>query len=381
MRALIIGAGIGGLCAGIVLRREGWEVVVREQAHELSPLGAGLLLQPNARAALVGLQLDETVSGVGAAIRRGKMCSARGKVIKDMDLLFGGKRPAAIGIHRGTLQRILQDALGREHVQLGKRATAMEADGTVSFSDGSREGADVIVGADGINSVLARSMHHDLRFRYGGYTCWRGVTPAEFRAVDGTLEEGTLTEIAGSGRRFGIVPIDEGRIYWFATLNVPQGGHDEPGTVLASLRATFDGFPKPVQQILAATPLEAIIRDDIVDRIPLESWGRGNATLLGDAAHAMTPNLGQGACQAMVDALSLAARLAPSNCASPAEVPAALRGYEGERIPRTKKIVQASWNLGRMGQLENPFLRWLRDCLLQRIPTRYTERQITALLG
>jgi 2-polyprenyl-6-methoxyphenol hydroxylase-like FAD-dependent oxidoreductase len=205
---------------------------------------------------------------------------------------------------------------------------------------------------------------------YAGYTCWRGVTAEGGPPVEET------SETWGPGRRFGLVPIDRGRIYWFATLNAPAGGRDEPGKARARLEALFAGWHPPVAEILAATPEEAILRNDILHRLPAPRWIEGHVALLGDAAHPMTPNLGQGACQAIEDAVILADCLAAES-ADPAR---ALRNYELRRKPRADGFVRAALRLGRLAQIENGAGRWVRDRLLGLTPVSVAQAQLVRSL-
>jgi 2-polyprenyl-6-methoxyphenol hydroxylase-like FAD-dependent oxidoreductase len=187
------------------------------------------------------------------------------------------------------------------------------------------------------------------------------------------LEE--VSESWGRGRRFGIVPIENGRVYWFATLNAPAGGRDEPGTVRRKLEDLFAGWHPPIAEMLAATPESAILRNDMLHRLPAGRWGEGRVTLLGDAAHPMTPNLGQGACQAIEDAVALA------DCLRGAADPvSALRRYEALRIPRANRFVRASLRLGRVAQSENVVICRLRNALMSLVPSSLSRRQLVRTL-
>jgi len=175
---------------------------------------------------------------------------------------------------------------------------------------------------------------------------------------------------------FGIVPIERGRIYWFATLNAPAGGRDQIGRVRDFLEETFTGWHPPVAEVLAATPEEVILRNDILHRLPTPRWIEGRVALLGDAAHPMTPNLGQGACQAIEDAVILADCLASDR----ADLPRALRSYELRRKTRADGFVLAALRLGRLAQLENAAGRWLRDRLLALTPASVARAQLVRSL-
>ena len=205
--------------------------------------------------------------------------------------------------------------------------------------------------------------------RYAGYTSWCGIAVPRHALVP----VGGGFESWGRGRRFGCAHVGGGRIYWFATENAPEGASDGPAGTKAALLETFRGWHEPVEALIRATQEDAILRTDVHDREPLgKRWGEGRATLLGDAAYPVTPNLGQGACQAIEDAVVLARCLREGG----GSVVGALRRYEGLRADRTAAIVRRSRRIGRVGQLENPLLCRLRDRTLKMIPARTQLRRM-----
>jgi 2-polyprenyl-6-methoxyphenol hydroxylase-like FAD-dependent oxidoreductase len=240
------------------------------------------------------------------------------------------------------------------------------------FADETEERGAVLVGADGLRSRVRGRLFGDERPRYAGYTSWRGVAPeSELVPVGGGFESW------GRGRRFGCAHVGGGRVYWFATRNAPEGGDDGPAGSRATLLEAFRGWHEPVEPLIRATEEDAILRTDIYDRDPLgKIWGEGRTTLLGDAAHPMTPNLGQGACQAIEDTVVLARCLRESG-----ESAGALRRYEALRSDRTAAIVRRSRRIGWVGQLENPFLCRLRERALKLIPVEMQLRQIQEVVG
>ena len=240
------------------------------------------------------------------------------------------------------------------------------------FADETEERGAVLVGADGLRSRVRGRLFGDERPRYAGYTSWRGVAPeSELVPVGGGFESW------GRGRRFGCAHVGGGRVYWFATRNAPEGEDDGPAGSRATLLETFRGWHEPVEPLIRATEEDAILRTDIYDRDPLgKIWGEGRTSLLGDAAHPMTPNLGQGACQAIEDTVVLARCLRESD-----EAAGALRRYEAQRSDRTAAIVRRSRCIGWVGQLENPFLCRLRERTLKLIPVETQLRQIQEVVG
>ena len=356
MRVVIVGAGIGGLSAAIALGHFGHEAVVLERASTLEPVGAGLTVQANAMSVFRRLGLAESVIAAGARLSGGSLRRADGAVMLSMrtsEMAHPAKEPS-VGIHRADLQRVLLDAAG-DVVRLGSEVTDVDPDEPAAIlQEVARVGGDAVVGADGIHSSVREALFGVEPTRYSGYTCWRGV--CDWRP------EACGFEAWGRGQRFGAVAIGGGRTYWFATADAAPGGRD-PADPQAALLERFGGWAAPVPELLRRTPAEAILRNDIVDRPPNDRWGRGAVTLLGDAAHAMTPNLGQGACQAVEDAWVLARCLTEGD--EPAE---ALRIYESERQPRTRWLVERSQRFGRMAQWSHPLMAWLRDRAVALVP-------------
>jgi 2-polyprenyl-6-methoxyphenol hydroxylase-like FAD-dependent oxidoreductase len=373
---LIAGGGIGGLTAAIVLRRAGFQVQVHERVPEIREVGAGLTIQANAILALRRAGLDRAVIEAGRAVQRASIRRWDGALLsgtdfRDVEAQLGAP---SVAIHRATLQKILLEALGSGVLRIGSEVAGYEAepDGVeVRLGDGRRIGGAALIGADGIRSAVRARLLGDGEPLYAGYVSWRGVTPENF---DPAPRE--VSESWGPGRRFGIVPIEKGRVYWFATLNTPPGGRDNPGQSRATLLRLFAGWHPPIQALLEATPEEAILRNDILHRLPVRQWGEGRVTLLGDAAHPMTPNLGQGAGQAIEDAVVLAESLRGAS-----DLPAALRRYEAKRIPRANAFVLGALRLGRVAQWENGLARGLRDRLIAWTPASVAKRQLVRSLA
>jgi 2-polyprenyl-6-methoxyphenol hydroxylase-like FAD-dependent oxidoreductase len=264
-----------------------------------------------------------------------------------------------IALERERLHHALQLALGVQ-VSLGKAVIGYEsfADGVqVSLDGGETLEADLLVGADGLHSAVRGVMRGEEDLRYSGQTSWRAIVDQ----VD-TVQPDRFTESWGAGQRFGIVPLGRRRVYWFAVMNAPPGGSDA-GSTRDTLRARFAGWHAPIDELLAATHPEAIIRTDIFDRPPVNRWIDGRAVLLGDAAHPMTPNVGMGGGQAIEDAVVLAEAIAGE-----VTIEAALARYEAKRMARANGFVRRSYRVGQVAHLRARPLRWLRDRALQRIP-------------
>jgi 2-polyprenyl-6-methoxyphenol hydroxylase-like FAD-dependent oxidoreductase len=371
---LIAGAGIGGLTAAIALRHAGFAVEIYERAHELQEVGAGITVQPNAIHALRVIGVGEAVEAAGCRITAARLTRADGRVLSAMtDEVYAAAGAPAVALHRGTLLRVLLDALPGEGPRCGRAATGYEVgpdDVTLRFVEGPPAEGVLLVGADGLRSAVRAQLLADGEPRYAGYTSWRGV--ADTREGVG----GVATEAWGRGCRFGLVPIDGDRTYWFATHNASAGGRHNSDLARETLLRLFHGWPAPIRHVLLATPRDAILRTDIHDRPPTARWGEGRVTLLGDAAHPMTPNLGQGACQAIEDAVVLARALSEAGVA--ADPMPALRRYEAARAPRANAVVVASRRLGLIGQAEGGLTCRLRDVLMALTPVAVARRQALA---
>src|SRR5258706_5994475 len=380
MRALIIGGGIGGLTAAVALRRKGIEVEVYEKSPELREVGAGISLWANAVKGLRKLGLGDALDSISLMNHEGAMRRSNGTFLSrtpahELERRFGG---GVIVLHRAELLEMLAKSVGAPNIHLGYECTGIDqdADGvTAKFANGETARGDILIGADGLHSVVRNWLGHNGQLRYSGYTAWRAVVRFDSSSI-------VPGEAWGRGRRFGLLPVKGGRVYWFATNNAPEGQHDSAEGPRARLLSLFQGWHEPIEALIRASDDSIILRNDIHDRDPLPAWGRGRVTLLGDAAHPMTPNLGQGGCQAIEDALELAASFAnrtnPANAIKPED---ALRNYESRRIPRNSSIVLASRRVGRVGQIDAPLACSLRDFALRITPASFTFRTLAPVVG
>lgn len=374
---LIIGAGIGGLTTAHALLRQGHQVQVYEAAPELREVGAGLVLGANAMRALHQLGLHEAVLPLGSPVTRLDLRTQHGPLLQSADTTPFTTRLGFpnLGIHRAALQQVLVRHLPPGILQLGcpfERAETTEAGVAASFTNGHTARADALIGADGLRSSVRRQLLPGSAPRYAGYTCWRAVVDARPLA----LPAGESCEVWGErGRRFGYVPVGGGQVYWFACLNSPEPQNPRFRAYrTADLQRAFAGFRAPVPELLALTRDEHLLWNDILDLKPLPRFAFGRILLLGDAAHATTPNLGQGAGMAVEDAAVLAQCLT-----EPADIPAAFRRFEQRRRPRTTRIITTSRQLGQVGQLESPLLSKLRNTIMQLLPPAVSRSQMAWL--
>jgi 2-polyprenyl-6-methoxyphenol hydroxylase-like FAD-dependent oxidoreductase len=252
-------------------------------------------------------------------------------------------------------------------VQLGAHLERVDQDEqgvTATLADGRQARGSVLIGADGLRSVVRRQYFDTAAPRYAGFTAWRAVVPApvEFAAPAG--------EYWGCGQEFGIIPLSGKRVYWFATRTLPERQQDAPVTAVEqkkTLLTLFHGWYPAIPGLLQATPDDAVLRNDIYDRPPLAAWTRGRVALLGDAAHPMTPNLGQGACQALEDAVALATSLQGAADTSES-IHTALYTYQATRLRHANRAVTSSRQLGAFIQNPNHLVCWTRDLLISLLP-------------
>jgi 2-polyprenyl-6-methoxyphenol hydroxylase-like FAD-dependent oxidoreductase len=358
--ALIVGAGIGGLSAALALHRSGWNVRLFEQADSARELGFGVGIAPNAIAALRELGVGDTVVARGFEPRRGEFRRMNGTVVKRAELppnAFGGPMLVAL---RPALHGALLEAVGLRAITFGVRVSGFTAaNGRVALhADGVNAEGNLLVGADGIGSVIRRQLHaQEPPPRSSGIIAVRG-------AVHGALGHlGDLHAVLymGQGVESMFVRASDTGIYWFLSLNatlVPAEIRHDPAAIVAAMAPEFD------DTFRAITALTTDLRvDALVDRDALPSWGTDIVTLLGDAAHPLLPQTGQGAAQAIVDAVVLAKALAQE-----ASVGNALRSYEHQRIPKTTALVARGRRTARVMATTNPVLCGMRELALRAMP-------------
>ncbi|GGF19222.1 FAD-dependent monooxygenase [Hymenobacter cavernae] len=377
MHFLIIGAGINGLTTARALLNLGHTVQVFEAARELREIGAGVVLGANAMQALQQLGLYDAVLAYTQPVKGLRLLDQQGRPLQIADTEPFTRKLGFdnVGIHRADLQKALLSELPSDVVQLGKPFVRFDEKGNqviAHFSDDSTATGDALLAADGIRSRVRLQLLPKSQPRYAGYTCWRAVVDA----ANLGLPSGNSTEIWGTqGRRFGYVPLVDGRVYWFACVNTPIPNDPAFKNLgKAEVQQIFADLPHPVSELLAHTPTEAYLWGDILDIKPIRHFAYGRVLLLGDAAHATTPNLGQGAGQAVEDAAVLASCLQKH-----AELSAAFCEFERRRRPRTTRIVQTSWFLGWASQIRNPFIYKLRNTVMRLLPAAVAQWQMAFL--
>lgn len=380
MDIAIIGAGIGGLCAAAGLHRAGASVTVFEQSAQVRAGGSGLSVFGNGVRALDSLGLGEGFRGITsseAASFRGGQRRPDGSWLSTYPMDAVSELRV---VDRGPLHEHLRSAIPERAVTTHARVVAARPDGHLTWEDSvgreHRAEFDLVVAADGIGSRVRESLAPKARVSYSGYSAWRGITdtPVDLRSEAG--------ETWGVQKRFGIAPLSDGRVYWFAVLSVDREqrvDHDHRAT----LNEHFGAWHDPIPELIAATSSERLSFlpiDELTGK--LSSFVHGRIVLLGDAAHAMTPNLGQGGGQAMEDAATLAALFAPiagSDQPSSAEVSGILKRFDALRVPRTQVIASRSRAIGRLAHWPGARLAGARDLLLRATPTAALRKQLAWL--
>ena len=332
--AAVVGGGIGGLATAIGLHRAGWDVRVYERARSLPDAGTALGMWPAALRALDALGLGERARAAGRPQPAGALLRADGSRIARVDV---GRDPVYL-LSRPALLRLLVGGLPDGVVRY---ATPVDELGPL------RDSHDVVVAADGVFSRTRAALFGDrYRARYTGSTAWRGVVP---------METGTMSETWGVDGRFGVTPHESGWTNWYATMPAPEGGHAGDGGELATLRDLFGDWHEPIRRVLSLLTEDAILRHDLYElRPPLPSFVCGTVALIGDAAHAMTPDLGRGACEALLDGVALAECLGGAR-----DVHSGLSRYDSRRRRPAQRVAAMSRRVNRLAQARR-FTR-LRD--------------------
>ena len=364
----IIGGGIGGVAAAAALHRAGIDAVVYEKAPQLREVGAGMMLWPNATRVLRELGVLESVLANCSPSTHFLVRASCGKVL--MDIVLGRFEVPAICARRADLLAALLTTLPPERVFLGHEFHYLEQlkdKVRVHFANGVVKVHDALIGADGIRSRVRAQLFGASAPVYRGYVVWRGVARYEGMAI----QTGANSETWGNGKRFGILSIGQSKYTWYATANVSPDHLDAAGGRKHELHLAFAGWHEPIADLIAATDETGIMKHGAYDLAPLRRWSQKMVTLLGDAAHPCTPNLGQGGCMALEDAPVLAKCIALE---VPIEV--ALRRYESLRRERTRHIQQRSLLMGRIGQWENPLVVAGRKAVTRLLPARVFEHNL-----
>ncbi|RSN97111.1 FAD-dependent urate hydroxylase HpxO [Acinetobacter pittii] len=338
MNVVIIGAGMGGLTTGIALKKFGHQVRIFEQTEKILPVGAAISLWSNGVKCLNYLGLTDKIAKLGGQMDDlAYVDGLTGDVMTQFSLLplieEVGQRPYPVA--RADLQNMLMDEFGRDQIYLGKKMVSLEdkADYVeVHFADGSSTQADLLIGADGTHSLTRTYvLGQQVQRRYAGYVNWNGLVDIS----EDLAPAQQWTTYVGEGKRASLMPVADGKFYFFLDVPLPAGLDNNRDDYKKLLKQYFVDWCQPVQQLIERLDPQKTNRVEIHDIEPFTQFYKGRVVILGDAAHSTTPDIGQGGCQAMEDAIYLARSLQINTLG----LEDALRRYQNKRNERANELV------------------------------------------
>lgn len=363
----IVGGGIAGLTLSVALKRRGIKNTVFESAAELKPVGAGIIMANNAMQIFKKMGIDHEIASAGNRISSMNITDKNLKLISVMELTAFEKKYGVfnVAIHRSDLITILAKHAGFENIQMNKRLRAIQSNQSgfeLNFEDQSASSCAFLFGADGIHSKVRQQLFKENTLRSTAQMCWRGV--CKYTLPEMYLHQ--AFEAWGKGKRFGFVKINDNQVYWYALKNIGKKSIDHE-----HLLNVFYDFHPEIKKILEATPKENIIQGELMDLAPIHSWHKPNVCLLGDAAHATTPNLGQGANQAIEDVYAIAKLLDAGTALNSIG-----ESYQKMRIKKAHRVVNTSRMLGSISQYENALAIAIRNFILKSTPASVNRNQL-----
>ena len=372
----IIGGGIGGIVTALCFEKLNISYTLYERTEEIKAVGAGIWLSPNALQVFEWIDpaLLAEIQQSGNPLTRILVADHQLKPISDSDQAFAKQQfgYTTLAIHRGRLQQILYNYAQRKNIELGRAFRKFTDNGeqlTLHFESGRTVNTNSIIGADGIHSNVRKQLFPESKLRYSGQTCWRGVSnfsmDREFESVGFTLW--------GEKLQFGVSKIAEGKVYWFAVKRSAPNLQDNREQLKNELTALLSPFHHIVNDLIENTPLDSIIRGDLRDLELLDSWSKQRVCLIGDAAHSMTPDLGQGGAQAIEDGFYLAHFIQEST-----NLQKAYADFYQFRKSKVEKLVKQSRLTSKIA-ITNRFMEIVRNTLLKITPQSYVQKQMIEL--
>lgn len=377
-KVIILGAGIGGICAALAFAKAGINYELYEQAPEFTDAGAGIQVWVKGMRALEQLGLAGEVRGSGSDVRLHQFLNANGRPLYDVPLAEFAARyssPLPVMITRHHLIAALSGAVESSTVSFGKKAVDVQEnqDGViVRFDDGTETHGDLLIAADGINSKVRQKILPTIKIRTAGYRYARSLVRHEH-----PFGNNSFTMVIGRGNRFAVGDCGNGVLYWLVGLKKPTLGLDAPKDLLKKdLLSRFRSFPEGVASIIEHTEADELIHHTVRDVEPIERWGSGRIILLGDAAHATTPNLGRGSGEAMVDALVLSELLAGADLRDRARIEDITARYSSRRKPEAESLQKTSWTIGNITSWDSPLMAFTRDIIMRTVAGRKQNQNI-----
>ncbi|MBO1256394.1 FAD-dependent urate hydroxylase HpxO [Alteromonas sp. 5E99-2] len=342
MKALIIGAGIGGLSAAVALKKQGISCEIFEAVKEIKPVGAALSIWPNGVKCMNHLGMGHIMDELGGPMNNLAYCDGfNGQVMTQFSLapLVEAVKERPCPVSRAKLQSKMIDHWGKDKVQFDKRISRVEqteTSVTAHFVDGTSATGDFMIAADGTHSVAREHvLGHSVERRYAGYVNWNGLVDID----EAIAPAEQWTTYVGDGKRVSVMPIADGQFYFFFDVPLDKGLTEDRSTVVSNLKSYFEGWAEPVQTLIDAIDPQTTNRVEIHDIEPFDTFVKGNIALLGDAAHSTTPDIGQGGCSAMEDSVVLGKCFAEQGHATHDDMRRALKSYEEKRHLRAKDLV------------------------------------------
>jgi len=359
----IIGGGIGGLALGNILKQQNLDFTIYESAPEIKPVGSGIMMAINAMQIFEKLGLKEKIEEAGNKIHGISITDENFKLISKTNVLELEKKynSCNVAIHRADLQRILAENIGFKNINLNSSLSQIkkEENYILNFENGNSIESKIVFGADGIKSKVRDQSIKPGKIRNAKQICWRGL--AQFDLPEKFHHE--AFEIWGKGKRFGFVKMSEEKIYWYAVINEIKYKNS------SNLIDYFYDFDSLVLNIIEKTLPENIILNDIIDLSPIPKWYSENLCLIGDAAHATTPNLGQGACQAIEDAYIIGKLLENNK-----DFNYIFNEFQKIRRKKVDYVVNTSWKIGQISQWEKG--NFLRNFFMRLIPESVNHKLV-----
>ncbi|UKB86340.1 FAD-dependent monooxygenase [Chryseobacterium sp. MEBOG06] len=363
----IIGAGIGGLTLGNVLKQHQYDFTIYESAPEIKPVGAGIMMAVNAMQVFDQLGLKEKIENAGNKIHRITIANESLRPISKTEVLEleNQYNSCNVAIHRADLQKILAENLNPDSIKLDHSLEKIEKkeNYVLDFKNEIQIESKIVFGADGIKSPIRKQILKTGIIRSSGQKCWRGLL--DFDLPEKYHQE--AFEIWGKGKRFGFVKLSDKKVYWYACIN--ENSFDSS----LKLRDIYHDFDPLILNIIEATVEENLICNDISDLTPIPTWYSENLCLIGDAAHATTPNMGQGACQAIEDAYIIGRLLEKDR-----DFNAVFEAFQNVRRKKVDYIVSTSRSIGKFSQWERG--NTLRNFLMSMIPESIHQKMARKII-